>query len=141
MKTRIGTLILTTLIALIVPMSLLAVTIDVYTMESDDEKSIDGIEVNYFNAGLITAIEDHLSAGLPADEASAVEIARSRLNDQLKQQAVQGWAAITKIRVLGIKFLPAIVFDQSYVYYGHDLRRAKNLYDSHTYAEAGQKSP
>ena len=110
-----------------------AVTIEVYHHDTTLTKpnQIDGHFVEYHYVSAVWAIERKLEGDLPEDIESAKYVARSRITDEIRREIVEGWSVLIKMRLQKIKYLPAIVFDESYVYYGHDLRRAINLYQSH----------
>ena len=106
-----------------------AQVINVYTTDAGYTTQIDGIEVVYHKVDQILDMENELSQGLPNNEAQALRIARQRINPQIEKDMVAAWQTVTKVQLLNVEYLPAIVFDDKYVYYGHDLRRAKNLFD------------
>ncbi len=106
-----------------------AQVINVYTTEAGYTTQIDGVEVVYHKVDQILDMENELSEGLPNNEEQALEVARQRINPQIEKDMVAAWQTVTKVQLLNIEYLPAIVFDDKYVYYGHDLRRAKNLFD------------
>ncbi len=110
-----------------------AVTIEMYhhntTLIKPDQ--IDGNSVTYHDVSAVWALERNLGSELPDDVESAKYVARNRITDDIRRQIVEAWAVLIKMRLQKVKYVPAIVFDESYVYYGHDLRRAINLYQGH----------
>ncbi len=111
-----------------------ALDIAVYYTDADklvySAEKLDGHSVRYHNLSIVSQIENKLSVNLPNNQKSAQPIASSRLSDTDKRQAHLAWAALIKVKLLGIQYLPAIVFNDVYVFYGSDLRLAKSKYDS-----------
>ncbi|HRI92139.1 MAG TPA: TIGR03757 family integrating conjugative element protein [Accumulibacter sp.] len=67
------------------------------------------------------AIEERLSANLPANQDRAETIARQRLQaggQALQRELATAWQGIADAWSLGITTLPAVVVDRRYIVYG-----------------------
>ncbi len=96
-----------------------AAEIKVFTTRSISISAPADVSVAYLDdAG---AIEERMSANLPANQNSAEAIARQRLQEggpRLQQDIAAAYQGVADAWSLGITTLPAVVVDRRYVVYG-----------------------
>ncbi|ATN36791.1 integrating conjugative element protein (plasmid) [Rhizobium sp. ACO-34A] len=103
-----------------------AAEIKVFTTRSISISAPADVTVAYLDDA--SAIEERLSANLPANQNSAETIARQRLQEGgagLQQEIAAAYQGVADAWSLGIATLPAVVVDRRYVVYGEaDIAKA-----------------
>lgn len=108
----------------------IANTVEVFTQHKDDirlSQSLKRADVKVYVLQEIKHIEQQLSQGINDDSFASQQKIRKRITPEIKKQLGQAWRSHILARNLGVKYLPAIVINRTYVYYGHDVDRAIKL--------------
>lgn len=82
---------------------------------------------------LISQFETEMSANLPPNEDEALKVATARLakhsNAEIQSLYSQGLNSIQLAREIGVKKVPAVVFNRKWIVYGLDPLRAYQIFE------------
>lgn len=82
---------------------------------------------------LISQFETEMSANLPPNEDEALKVATERLakhsNAEIQSLYSQGLNSIQLAREIGVKKVPAVVFNRKWIVYGLDPLRAYQIFE------------